>query len=339
MAEPSAPSSNTAKNVADVDATRPDASAVVGSSAPSNKTDVDATRPDASAVVGSSAPSAEPSAPSSNTAKNVDDVDATRPTPVVVGSAGGARGAEVPGRSGEQWRLRLMKPSTVDAAITACNLSQVDAQCLLMEDDTDIFPAGWVPRRHPTMCGCPPSYSPPSAQCITTSSTPRFVPSPVPVDAMLSSKTPAVIETATSLSSSLSSSKKSRKIRSEPARRGVIRTMQDCFKKVKRFVDVDNAGALLLLVCDLIGFSDVKTILYYRRGEDTRTVQVFNSVEGVDRETSNSVFNLAQITPIPICAGSCGQERGAETQTPIESGADGEKGALLTLCFFLLDVC
>jgi hypothetical protein len=51
------------------------------------------------------------------------------------------------------------------------------------------------------------------------------------------------------------SSQKSRKPRSDVRRRGVIRTMQDCFKKVKRFVNLDNAGSLPWLVCILIDVS------------------------------------------------------------------------------------
>jgi hypothetical protein len=202
--------------------------------------------------------------------------------------------SSTPGRSGVQWRLRLLKPSTVDASITACNLDQVDAQCLLMEDDTDIFPHGWVPLKHPTLCGCASICSPPSAQCPTSS---------IATDAPLHSSPMVTSPSAPALpsvpSEALSSSKKPRSSRTETSRRGVIRTMQNCFKKVKRFVKLDNAGSLPRIVCALIVVSlDVKTILYYRRGQDTRTVHVFNAVEGVDRESSDLSFTLAQIIPV-----------------------------------------
>jgi hypothetical protein len=152
---------------------------------------------------------------------------------------------QAPGRSADQWRLRLAKPGSVDASVTACYVSQVDAQCFLMDDDSDVFPSGWVPRRHPSMCGCPLQLeSPPSAQLGTSrplsrhDSSPDAVAHPVstpvaPPSGQLALTSPPPVE---------SSSKKVRKSRSEAARRGVIRTLQDCFQKVKRFVKIDIAG-------------------------------------------------------------------------------------------------
>jgi hypothetical protein len=147
------------------------------------------------------------------------------------------------GRSAEQWRLRLSKAGTVDKSVTACYLSQVDAQCFLMDDDADVFPMGWAPRRHPALCGCPGEVpSPPSAQLGTSKSLSRYASSPDAVADL----PPSELETSPPPADS--SSKKVRKPRSEAARRGVIRTLQNCFKKVKRFVKIDIAGAITLCI-------------------------------------------------------------------------------------------
>jgi hypothetical protein len=177
------------------------------------------------------------------------------------------------GRSGEQWRLRLSKPSAVDEAVTRCYLAQVDDQCFLMEDDTDIFPAAWALRNHPRQCGCPPSFpSPPSAQCVDPKPLARFDSSP-PIEMAVLPSTSTVLAPP---EASNKPAKKARKSRSDDGRRGVIRTMQDCYKKVLRFVKSDIAGTIASSCSQtdcLVRCENSSVLSAWRGEEDSHSVE------------------------------------------------------------------
>jgi hypothetical protein len=48
----------------------------------------------------------------------------------------------------------------------------------------------------------------------------------------------------------------------------------------------------------IVLLSDIKTVLRYRRDGEIRTVYVYNQVDGIDRESSEFVYQLPQIVPV-----------------------------------------
>ena len=78
------------------------------------------------------------------------------------------------------------------------------------------------------------------------------------------------------------------------------------YKKVKRFVTLDNAGALLCFALLIyLGCADIKTVLKYTKGDKMRHVTVYNKVVGVERALGLDDYNVFQVSPVEAAGVLC----------------------------------